>query len=197
MDAEKAHHLVMRLTEFFFGWTPMRQFLRSWMRVDSDVLEQRVFGIDFPNPVGLAAGFDKNARHLNVLSSFGFGHIEIGTVTGEEQIGNPQPRLFRLEPDDALLNRMGFNNEGSEKVRERLSNTSIEPLLGVNIGKTKVVPIDDAPSDYEKTFRLLYPFADYFVVNGIVRVQGWPISPARATAHDPPIYTPRNRRALV
>lgn len=165
MDAERAHHLVMKLTEIFFGWTPMRQLVRSFFRVDDPVLEQTLFGVDFPNPVGLAAGFDKNARHLNVLSAFGFGHIEIGTVTGEEQTGNPKPRLFRLKPDEALLNRMGFNNEGSEKVRERLSHTSIEPVLGVNIGKTKVVPLEDAPSDYEKTFRSLYPFACYFVVN--------------------------------
>lgn len=165
MDAEKAHHFVMKLTELCFGWFPMRQMVRRFFSVRSELLEQELFGIDFPNPVGLAAGFDKNARHLNVLSAFGFGHIEIGTVTGEEQLGNPRPRLFRLKADQALLNRMGFNNEGSEKVRARLANTQIEPVLGVNIGKTKVVPIEDAASDYQKTFQKLYPFARYFVVN--------------------------------
>jgi dihydroorotate dehydrogenase len=115
--------------------------------------------------VGLGAGFDKNAKCVNPLASFGFGFIEIGTVTGQAQSGNERPRLFRLPDDEALLNRMGFNNEGSEEVARRLRTQEIEPVLGVNIGKTKTVPLEEADRDYELSFRRLYDPARYFVVN--------------------------------
>jgi dihydroorotate dehydrogenase len=124
-------------------------------------------GLAFPNRLGLAAGFDKNAVGIDALGALGFGHVEIGTVTGEPQPGNPTPRLFRLPADRAVVNRMGFNNDGAEAVARRLAARGRRkgPVLGVNIGKTKVVPEDQAVGDYEKSARLLSPYADYLVVN--------------------------------
>lgn len=132
-------------------------------------------GLTFPNRLGLAAGFDKNAIGIDALGSLGFGHVEVGTVTGEAQPGNPKPRLFRLISDHAVINRMGFNNDGAEAVAARLKERldrrpsgTLGPVLGVNIGKTKLVPEDDqaaVEADYGKSTRLLAPFADYLVVN--------------------------------
>jgi dihydroorotate dehydrogenase len=141
-------------------------------------------GLTFPNVLGLAAGFDKNAVGVDALAALGFGHVEVGTVTGEPQPGNPRPRLFRLPADRAVVNRMGFNNDGAEVVAARLAqrkgaqasrsdasrNDRTQPsvVLGINIGKTKVVPDDDqaaVEADYEKSTRLLAPHADYLVVN--------------------------------
>jgi len=124
-------------------------------------------GLTFPNVLGLAAGFDKNAVGIDALGALGFGHVEVGTVTGEPQPGNPKPRLFRLTADRAVVNRMGFNNDGAEAVAARLAarGRRDRPVLGVNIGKSKVVPEDDAVRDYEKSARLLAPHADYLVVN--------------------------------
>ena len=131
------------------------------------------FGISFPNKVGLAAGFDKNAKYLRELECLGFGCVEIGTVTPRPQAGNDKPRVFRLPKDKALINRMGFNNEGVKVVAERLSNWRNSPLpahdarliVGGNIGKNKVTPNEDAWKDYEICFKELYPYVDYFVVN--------------------------------
>jgi dihydroorotate dehydrogenase len=132
-------------------------------------------GLTFPHVLGLAAGFDKNAVGIDALGALGFGHVEVGTVTGEGQPGNPRPRLFRLPEDRAIVNRMGFNNDGAEVVARRLAararrmhDDARRPVLGVNIGKTKVVPDDDqaaVEADYEKSARLLAPYADYLVVN--------------------------------
>jgi dihydroorotate dehydrogenase len=124
-------------------------------------------GLTFPNVLGLAAGFDKNAVGIDGLGALGFGHVEVGTVTGEAQPGNPRPRLFRLPADRAVVNRMGFNNDGAEAVARRLAARGRRsgPVLGVNIGKSKVVPEDEAVRDYEKSARLLAPYADYLVVN--------------------------------
>ncbi|GGD19857.1 dihydroorotate dehydrogenase (quinone) [Nocardioides daphniae] len=127
-------------------------------------------GIRFPHALGLAAGFDKNAVGIDALAGLGFGHVEIGTVTGEPQPGNPTPRLFRLPEDRAIVNRMGFNNDGAEAVARRLaaraaSGRASDVVLGVNIGKTKVVPESEAVADYEKSTGLLAPHADYLVVN--------------------------------
>jgi dihydroorotate dehydrogenase len=132
-------------------------------------------GLTFPHVLGLAAGFDKNAVGIDALGALGFGHVEVGTVTGEGQPGNPRPRLFRLPEDRAIVNRMGFNNDGAEVVSRRLAararrlhDDARRPVLGVNIGKTKVVPDDDqaaVEADYEKSARLLAPYADYLVVN--------------------------------
>jgi dihydroorotate dehydrogenase len=128
-------------------------------------------GLTFPNALGLAAGFDKNAVGIDALGALGFGHVEVGTVTGEPQPGNEKPRLFRLTADRAVVNRMGFNNDGAEAVAARLAargrrrGAGERPVLGVNIGKSKVVPEDEAVRDYEKSARLLAPHADYLVVN--------------------------------
>ncbi len=164
-DAETVHRWVMAVLKVLLAPSWVRTWVRSGHLHRAPELRQRIFGLDFPNPVGLAAGFDKNAECVNPLASFGFGAVEIGTVTGQPQPGNVRPRLFRLPDDKALLNRMGFNNEGSEAVGERLLSREIEPILGVNIGKSKVVPLKEAERDYELSFRRLYDSADYFVVN--------------------------------
>lgn len=165
LDAELVHGLVMRLWAFLTSFLFVRKLLRRRFAVRTPVLAQEVWGLGFENPVGLAAGFDKNGTYFNGLHSLGFGFIEIGTVTGQAQEGNPRPRLFRLREDQALLNRMGFNNAGSEAVAASLGKQRIEPLLGINIGKTKVVPNEEATEDYKTSFRRLYPYGRYFVVN--------------------------------
>ncbi len=130
----------------------------------------QVFGIQFPNPVGLAAGFDKNAKYLNELQCLGFGFVEIGTVTPLPQTGNDKPRLFRLPKDKALINRMGFNNDGVKVIAERLKKFSMQHaefkiIIGGNIGKNKATPNEEAWKDYETCFKELHPYVDYFVVN--------------------------------
>ncbi len=164
IDAETAHGLTMKALDVGMRGSALAA-MKGRTTVEDPSLRVNAFGLDFPNPVGLAAGFDKNAEHVDALFGFGFGHIEIGTVTGEGQQGNPKPRLFRLPNDRALLNRMGFNNQGASAVAERLARHRPEGILGINLGKTKVVPNDEAHLDYEKSFRLLYDFGDYFVVN--------------------------------
>ena len=128
-------------------------------------LKRNVFGLTFDNPVGLAAGFDKDAKLYNELAAFGFGFIEIGTLTPKRQPGNPKPRLFRLHQDEALINRMGFNNGGVEKAVERLKKRNTQIMIGGNIGKNKVTPNEEATRDYEISFESLFPYVDYFVVN--------------------------------
>ncbi len=199
-DPERAHHAAFRtiraaepLTRRFFTPDNADPSLVDGVRrrpVASSPVQ--AMGLTFPNVLGLAAGFDKNAVGIDGLAALGFGHVEIGTVTGEAQPGNPKPRLFRLPQDRAVVNRMGFNNEGAEVVarrlaarqqatgRRRTTSTSdgsasydvnkrrVDVVLGVNIGKTKVVPEDDEAAvlaDYEKSARLLSPYADYLVVN--------------------------------
>jgi dihydroorotate dehydrogenase len=161
-DPEKAHHRAFRAIRAARPVTRLR-------RTPGEPVS--ALGLTFPNALGLAAGFDKNAVGIDGLGALGFGHVEVGTVTGEAQPGNPQPRLFRLPEDRAVVNRMGFNNDGAEVVAARLAARgrrpvgSGGPVLGVNIGKSKVVPEDDAVRDYEKSARLLAPHADYLVVN--------------------------------
>ncbi len=162
LDAEKAHHLAFRAIR------AARPVLGRGS-VPGEAVE--AMGLTFPNVLGLAAGFDKNAVGIDALAALGFGHIEVGTVTGKPQPGNPRPRLFRLPEDRAVVNRMGFNNDGAEVVAARLAERARGrrgrpgPVLGVNIGKSKVVPEDEAVRDYEKSARLLAPHADYLVVN--------------------------------
>ncbi len=165
IDPERAHHLGFAALRAGSALTRLRP------RVHDPVT---AFGVRFPHRVGLAAGFDKNAVGIDALGALGFGHVEIGTVTGEAQPGNPTPRLFRLTEDRAVLNRMGFNNVGAEVVARRLAaraarlerrSPAHRPVLGVNIGKTKVVPEEQAAADYAKSTRLLAGFADYLVVN--------------------------------
>lgn len=164
-DPEWIHRTVMAVADRTFG-SPLGAMATPYFHVLDDRLTTEALGLRFPSPIGLAAGFDKNAEHIRALARFGFGHIEVGTVTGEPQPGNERPRMFRLPDDKALMNRMGFNNQGSQAMRARLDRMRHRPaIVGVNIGKTKVVPNERATSDYEKSFRRLWDYADYFVVN--------------------------------
>lgn len=161
IDPERAHHL---------GFRAVRAGRPVLSRLPTPGRPVRALGLTFPNALGLAAGFDKNAVGIDALGALGFGHVEVGTVTGEAQPGNPRPRLFRLTEDRAVVNRMGFNNDGAEAVAARLAARGRRPgpVLGVNIGKTKLVPDDDqaaVEADYAKSTRLLAPHADYLVVN--------------------------------
>jgi len=163
IDPEKIHHftfsLIRILNKLGFGG-----LFRSIYGVNNPKLERKLFGLTFPNPVGLAAGFDKNAKLYKELSNFGFGFIEIGTVTPKPQEGNPKKRLFRLREDQALVNRMGFNNGGVLEAVERLkSNENV--LIGGNIGKNKTTPNSEAVTDYLICFEALFDYIDYFVVN--------------------------------
>lgn len=144
---------------------PLSTITRSISRVNHPVLRTRLWDIEFENPVGLAAGFDKQARWFNSLRNLGFSHVEVGTITGQAQAGNPQPRLFRLPADQALINRMGFNNPGADAVARQLRRQTIRTPVGINIGKTKIVELADATDDYLHSFRALFPFARYFTVN--------------------------------
>ena len=166
LDPESIHHTTMGLVRRALLLPGIRRLVARASRVSSPALSQTIWGLTFPNPVGLAAGFDKNALYINEIASMGFGFVEIGTITGQAQPGNPRPRLFRLPDDRALLNRMGFNNDGSEAVSRRLAGYGeIRPVLGVNIGKSKVVPNEQALDDYLVSLERLLPHADYIVVN--------------------------------
>src|SRR6202453_3883315 len=139
--------------------------LRRWLGPRDPVLRVRALGLDFPGPLGLAAGFDKDARGIRGLAALGFGFVEVGTVTARAQPGNDRPRMFRLTADRALVNRMGFNNEGAATAAARLRGRPRTPIIGVNIGKTKVVPDADAAADYAASARAVAGVADYVVVN--------------------------------
>ncbi|KAB7760075.1 quinone-dependent dihydroorotate dehydrogenase [Mycolicibacterium mucogenicum] len=142
-----------------------RRLLAKWLAPSDPVLETTVFGVTFPGPVGLAAGFDKNGSGINAWGPLGFGYAEVGTVTAQAQPGNPAPRLFRLPEDRALLNRMGFNNHGAGELAIRLTRSQSTVPIGVNIGKTKVTPPERAVDDYAESARLCGPLADFVVVN--------------------------------
>ncbi len=149
---------------------PSLELISRICKVENNTLETEVFGLKFPNPVGLAAGMDKNAKATRTWEALGFGFVEIGSVTALAQPGNEQPRLFRLPADLAIINRMGFNNEGAEAVAGRLAKTEkdfgrLSVPLGINLGKSKLTPLEDAPSDYLKSLELLWNHGDYFVVN--------------------------------
>jgi dihydroorotate dehydrogenase len=162
---ESAHHLVIGLLKIFFQIPGFSFSVKKFFSVRSAQLEREVFGIHFPNPVGLAAGFDKDAKLFDQLSAFGFGFIEVGTVTPRPQPGNPKPRMFRLPMDEALINRMGFNNEGVDSMLQRLKNKNPSVIIGGNIGKNKETGNEKAVDDYEICFRTLFNVVDYFVVN--------------------------------
>ncbi|WP_030321526.1 quinone-dependent dihydroorotate dehydrogenase [Streptomyces sp. NRRL B-3229] len=167
MDPEKAHHLAFRWIRLAVRIPVLRTFVAAALAPRYRELRTEAFGLRMHGPFGLAAGFDKNAVAVDGMAMLGFDHIEIGTVTGEAQPGNPRKRLFRLVPDRALINRMGFNNEGSLAVAARLASREpvFKTVVGVNIGKTKVVPEAEAVGDYVKSAERLAPFADYLVVN--------------------------------
>lgn len=153
------------LLKVMFSIPGKKAIWKSIYTVKDKRLEKELFGIRFPNPVGLAAGFDKDARLFNELDAFGFGFIEIGTLTPKPQDGNPKPRLFRLPQDEALINRMGFNNQGVDAAVERLKKRPKGLVIGGNIGKNKVTPNEEAESDYVYCFNALFDYVDYFVVN--------------------------------
>ena len=164
-DAEAIHHFVFKTIKFLHFIPGVSQLTRFLYKVNDDRLKRTVFGLEFENPVGLAAGFDKDAKLFNELSNFGFGFIEIGTLTPVGQTGNLKPRLFRLREDAALINRMGFNNDGVEAAVMRLKKRNTKVIIGGNIGKNKQTPNEHAKDDYFKTFHALYDYVDYFVVN--------------------------------
>ncbi|MDO5098188.1 MAG: quinone-dependent dihydroorotate dehydrogenase [Corynebacterium sp.] len=139
--------------------------LRKLLVVDDPILSQEVFGVHFPRPLGLAAGFDKNGHSPDAWGAVGFGFAELGTVTAQPQPGNPTPRLFRLPADKAIINRMGFNNAGALAVAHNLRRRTTTDVVGINIGKTKVVPAEEAVADYRRSASLLGDLADYLVVN--------------------------------
>lgn len=163
---ERAHHLALALWRLVLNFPLINLLFKNAYALNHKKLERKAFGLHFPNPVGLAAGFDKDGKYLQEMSALGFGFLELGTVTPKGQIGNPQPRLFRLPKDEALINRMGFNNEGVDALVERLKKgTPPGIIIGGNIGKNKVTPNESASEDYLICFEKLFPYVDYFVVN--------------------------------
>ena len=166
LPPEKAHHLTVFFLKLTLSIPLLGGLFRSFYRVNDPRLERQLLGLKFPNPVGLAAGFDKDGKYFRAMSSLGFGFLELGTVTPKGQDGNPQPRLFRLPADSGLINRMGFNNEGVDALVERLKQGKPEGvIIGGNIGKNKVTPNEKASDDYVICFEKLFPYVDYFVVN--------------------------------
>lgn len=166
IDPETAHGLAHSCIRML-GWRPIAPLIRAATR-PAPATAVRAMGLDFPSPFGLAAGFDKDAHALLGLGSLGFGHVEIGTITALPQPGNPRPRLFRLVADRALINRMGFNNHGAEaaaRTLRRARRRDRRPVIGVNIGKSRAVDVDEAIADYLVSTRALAPLADYLVVN--------------------------------
>lgn len=164
---ERAHHITLSLFNFGLSVPGVGTLLRRLYRYKHPALRRELFGLTFENPVGLAAGFDKDGKHYRTMANLGFGFIEVGTVTPKGQDGNPQPRLFRLPADEGLINRMGFNNDGVEALVERLKRYGKPKgvIIGGNIGKNKVTPNEQAADDYVKCFEALFPYVDYFVVN--------------------------------
>ena len=162
---ENIHHSVMRGLKVAHSLPLGKRIISAFCTTNAPGLERELWGLKFPNPVGLAAGFDKDARYTDELASLGFGFVEIGTVTPLAQPGNDQPRLFRLPADKALINRMGFNNEGAVAAAKRLLKRRSNIIIGGNIGKNKQTPNEEAVSDYEKCFHALFDVVDYFVVN--------------------------------
>jgi dihydroorotate dehydrogenase len=167
LSPEKAHHFTVKSFSFLLAIPLLGSLLRSFFTVKNKKLNRNFMGLHFDNPVGLAAGFDKDGKYFHSMAALGFGFIELGTVTPKGQDGNPQPRLFRLPKDEGLINRMGFNNDGVEMLVERLKKKG-KPrnvIVGGNIGKNKVTPNEKAADDYLYCFEALFPWVDYFVVN--------------------------------
>ena len=163
-DPEAVHYFTFTAIKLLSALPFASAIIRALYLVKDQRLEREVFGLKFPNPVGLAAGFDKNAVLFKELSNFGFGFIEIGTLTPKGQAGNPKKRLFRLQEDEAIINRMGFNNEGVDDAVKRLKKNK-NVLIGGNIGKNKITPNEEAVNDYIYCFNVLFDYVDYFVVN--------------------------------
>jgi dihydroorotate dehydrogenase len=165
VDPEVIHHFTFNSLKAVSRIPGMKGMLSAFYGYKKEDLARTLFGIRFENPVGLAAGLDKDAKMIDELATLGFGFIEIGTVTPRAQPGNDKPRLFRLPADQALINRMGFNNLGAVHAAERLKERKSNVIVGGNIGKNKVTPNENAADDYKSCFETLYPYVDYFVVN--------------------------------
>ena len=163
-DTEKVHNFTFLFFKIILNLPFIGYIVRKIYSVENKKLHKKIFGLEFKNPVGLAAGFDKNAKLFNELTCFGFGFIEVGTVTPKAQNGNPKKRLFRLVDDEGVINRMGFNNDGMSKITTRLKKNK-NVLIGGNIGKNKSTPNNQAVNDYLLCFNYLHDFVDYFVVN--------------------------------
>ena len=164
-DPEKIHYFTFSLIRFLCKVPFFSAIFRAMYLIEDKRLERNLFGITFKNPVGLAAGFDKNAVLYNELANFGFGFIEIGTVTPKGQEGNPKKRLFRLKDDQGIINRMGFNNDGLETAIEQLKKNKGKLIIGGNIGKNTQTSPQNYTNDYEECFKGLHPYVDYFVLN--------------------------------
>lgn len=179
LDPERAHGLTLRLLELAGALPPLRSGLRRIFSFPHPSLAVEAFGLSFKNPVGLAAGYDKNGSAMHGLACLGFGHLELGTVTLDAQDGNPKPRIFRLAEDEALINRMGFPNEGAMRLVARLKSRPNDVVIGVNIAKSVGTPIEEATRDYVRLMEMIYARTDYLVVNisspntvGLRRLQG-------------------------
>jgi dihydroorotate dehydrogenase len=164
-DPETIHYFTFGFLEKVCALPGVKIILKNFYSIKNKSLERTLFGVTFPNPIGLAAGFDKDAKLIDELACFGFGFIEIGTLTPKAQPGNDKPRLFRLPKDQALINRMGFNNGGVAEAVERLKKRKSKVIIGGNIGKNKITPNEKAFEDYDYCFQALHPYVDYFVVN--------------------------------
>ncbi len=164
-DPEKVHYFTFSVIKVLHKIPFVPRIIRSMFQVNDNRLERTLFGITFKNPVGLAAGFDKNALVYNELANFGFGFIEIGTVTPKGQIGNPKQRLFRLKDDKGIINRMGFNNDGIAPAIENLKKNKGQVIIGGNLGKNTTTTPDNYTQDYCEVFKALHPYVDYFVLN--------------------------------
>ena len=164
-DPEKIHHFTFSLVKVLSKIPFVSSIFRGLYQVNDKKLERNLFGLTFKNPVGLAAGFDKNAVLYNELANFGFGFIEIGTVTPKGQVGNPKQRLFRLKDDKGIINRMGFNNEGLSAAIEQLKKNKGKVIIGGNIGKNTATKPENYTEDYVTCFEELHPYVDYFVLN--------------------------------
>ncbi len=162
---ELAHQLTVSIFRALLKIPLLNRIIQSFYRVEHPRLKRSFLGLSFSNPVGLAAGFDKDGKHLKTMSALGFGFLEIGTITPVSQAGNPKPRLFRLPKDAALINRMGFNNMGIESLIDRLKKRPKNLIIGGNIGKNKDTPQEEALNDYGQCFRQLFPYVDYFAIN--------------------------------
>jgi dihydroorotate dehydrogenase len=164
-DAEKIHYFSLNFLKIALKLYPIEKMVNMIYNSNHKNLETELFGIKFPNPVGLAAGFDKNGKYIKELSNFGFGFIEIGTITPKSQPGNPKKRLFRLIDDQAIINRMGINNDGSEACVERLKKVNNKIVIGGNIGKNTTTESKDSVGDFLENFKILHDHVDYFVIN--------------------------------
>lgn len=164
-DPESVHHFTFKLIKLTAKFPFVSGYRRKRYLIDHPSLKREIFGLTFNNPVGVAAGFDKNGKILEELEDYGFGFVEIGTVTPEPQAGNPRPRLFRLKDDQGIINRMGFNNDGAQVIANRLKGKKVNIIVGGNIGKNNKTSTEESIPDFVADFEALHPYVDYFVVN--------------------------------